>query len=149
MTGEAFHVGQELPSVQRAVPALVMFSRQWAGTNPVHWDPSMAARHGMPAPVVTGQVSAALIQQACVQLLGEAMFRGSVMDVRFRRPVYLNDVLTAGGRVTEVRPEGPGQRVVIEAWCRNQDGAEVTAARVEAVTPGAGQARQGPRPPSS
>ncbi len=131
-----YAAGQELPAIQRSVPAVIMFSRQWAGTNPVHWDAAMAARQGMKAPVVTGQLSAALIQMACVELLGEAMWRGSIMDVRFRRPVFLDDTLTAGGRIAEVRPEGGEQRVVIQAWVKNQKGDEVTTAQVEALTPG-------------
>ncbi|MEE9286076.1 MAG: MaoC family dehydratase [Dehalococcoidia bacterium] len=126
-------VGRQLPAVQLTVSPLVMFSRQWAGTNPVHWDPEVASRQGMDAPVATGQLSAALIQQSCVTLLGEAMFRGSVFEVRFRRPVHVNDVLTAGGAITEVSTQPQGVRVVVSAWCRNQDGVEVTTARVEAL----------------
>ncbi len=134
MTGAAsIQVGLELTAVELTVTPLVMFSRQWAGTNPVHWDPDVASRQGMDAPVATGQISAALIQQSCVALLGEAMFRGSVMDVRFRQPVHLNDVLTAGGEVTEAAPEAGGLRVVVNAWCRNQKGVDVTTARVEAL----------------
>ena len=134
MTGAApIQVGLALPAVELTVTPLVMFSRQWAGTNPVHWDPDVASSQGMDAPVATGQISAALIQQSCVELFGEAMFRGSVIDVRFRQPVHLNDVLIAGGEVTETAPEADGMRVVVKAWCRNQKGVDVTTARVEAL----------------
>ena len=125
--------GRALPVVSRRITGTVMFSRQYAGTNPVHTETAMAERQGMPAPVATGQISAAYIQEAFVQLLGEAMFRGSLMDVRFRRPVFLGDVLTTRGRIEEVRDEGAGRRVVISAACVNQDGVEVTVAHVEAT----------------
>ena len=125
-------LGHLLPVITRTVTPTVMFSRQWAGTNPVHTDREVASRQGMRAPVATGQLSAAYIQETCVQLLGEAMFRGSVMEVWFRRPVHLYDVLTTHGRVEEVREEPLGRRVIIKAACLNQDGEEVTRAHVEA-----------------
>ena len=110
-----------------------MFSRQWAGTNPVHTDDAVAAKQGMPAPVATGQLSAAYIQESCVQLLGERMFRNAVMEVWFKRPVYLNDELTVRGHVAEVREEGMGSRIIVQAECLNQAGVAVTVARVEVV----------------
>ncbi|MBI3742878.1 MAG: MaoC family dehydratase [Chloroflexi bacterium] len=136
MAKHGYDVGQALPEIVRTVTAEVMYSRQWAGTNPVHSDPKSAARQGMKAPVVTGQLSAAYIQEACVAFFGEAMWRGSVMDVSFKRPVYLGDTLTAGGRVESVSPEGGRRRVVVAAWARNQKGEEVTTVRAEAVVVG-------------
>ena len=126
-------VGQAIPEIRRRVSSLVMFSRQWAGTNPVHTDDAVAAKQGMPAPVATGQLSAAYIQESCVQLLGERMFRNAVMEVWFKRPVYLNDELTVRGHVAEVREEGMGSRIIVQAECLNQAGVAVTVARVEVV----------------
>lgn len=135
VTAAEIHVGQEMPSFQRTITGMIMRTRQWHGTNIVHSDPAMAARQGMKSPPATGQISAAYIQEMCVNFLGEAMFRNSLIDARFRRPVYENERLTIGGRVEEATAQAGGKKVVIHAWCKNQDGVEVTTARIEAFVP--------------
>jgi acyl dehydratase len=129
-------VGEALPGFERTITATIMFSRQYHGSNVVHSNPELAKVAGLKAPVATGQISAAYIQEMCVRAFGEAMFRGSVLDVRFRRPAYLNDTLAIGGEITEVREVEGGRRVFADAWARNAQGEDVTRVRVEVSVPG-------------
>ncbi|MBM4406820.1 MAG: hypothetical protein FJ039_11730 [Chloroflexi bacterium] len=135
VTAATVHAGQELPGFQRAITGMIMRTRQWHGTNIVHSDPAMAARQGMKKPPATGQISAAYIQEMCVAFLGEAMFFNSLLDVRFRRPVFEDERLAIGGTVAEVTPQPGGKKIAIHAWAKNQDGVEVTTARIEAFLP--------------
>ncbi len=135
VTAATVRAGQELPGFQRTITGMIMRTRQWHGTNIVHSDPAMAARQGMKSPPATGQISAAYIQEMCVAFLGEAMFRNSLLDMRFRRPVYENERLAIGGRVEEATAQAGGKKVVIQAWAKNQEGVEVTTARIEAFLP--------------
>jgi acyl dehydratase len=135
MNASTFHAGQELPGFEHTITGMVMRTRQWHGVNVVHSSKEEAAKHGYKSPPATGQISAAYIQRMCVDFFGEAMFNRSVLDVRFRAPVFEDDTLAVGGRITEVIPQVDGRKVVAEAWCRNGDGLEVTRARIEVVIP--------------
>lgn len=127
--------GTPLPGFERTVTGFIMRTRQWHSTNTVHSDPAMAARVGLKAPAATGQISAAWIQEMCIAAFGEAMFHGSVIDVRFRRPVHENDRLAIGGEIAEVLEQPAGRRLVVNAWARNAAGEDVTRARVEVTVP--------------
>ena len=133
----AFIPGTLLPGFRHTVTGMIMRTRQWHGSNIVHSDPAMAARQGLQNPPATGQISASYIQRMCVSYFGRAIFEGSVFDVRFRAPVFEGDTLTVGGEVLEVIRRPEMSRVVIEAWCRNDQGVDVTRARVEVNVPAA------------
>ena len=130
-----YQPGQELPGFEHTVTGMVMRTRQWHGLNVVHSSKEEAARQGLQRPPATGQISAAYIQRMCVDFFGEAMFGRSVLDMRFRAPVYEDDTLTVGGKVTEVLAQVDGKKVVAEAWCRNREGIDVTKAHIEVFVP--------------
>ncbi len=126
-------VGTTLPPLTRTVAPVVMKSRQWTGTNPVHADEELARRQGFAKPIATGQISAAYIQEMCIRFFGEAFFYNASIDVRFVRPVFMGDTLTTGGVVREKTLEGSGLRFTVDAWCQNEQREQVTVAVVHAV----------------
>ena len=127
--------GQELPGFDQVVSRMVVRSRHWHGINTIHSDPAEAAKHGYKRPPATGQISASYIQRLCASFFGEALFKRAVLEVRFRAPVYEEDRLSVGGRVTQVSARAEGRNVTVECWCRNAEGVEVTRAHVEVLVP--------------
>lgn len=84
--------------------------------NPIHLDADFAAKTPMGRPIAHGTLSLGLIWQ-CLGLNFPAEVLGTLaLDVRFVKPVYIGDELTAGG---ELEPAAPGQWKV---WVRAQDG---------------------------
>ncbi len=83
-------IGTALPSFSRTITSAVIRSRQWAGTNPIHVDESVAKAQGFERPIATGHIASAYMQDACVRFFGEHYFCDASVDVRFIRPFYLN-----------------------------------------------------------
>jgi acyl dehydratase len=75
----------------------------------------------MPNPVVQGQLSFGLLCRMLRDEFGPAFFTGGAVDVRFIRPVYAGQTVTARGEVTAEQPDRVECRVRVE----NPDGAPV------------------------
>lgn len=100
--------------------------------NPLHLDPAFAATTEMGRPIAHGTLSLNLVWESLRRTFGDEGIAGASVDVRFRRPVFVDDTVTAGG---ERDADTGGWRV----WVRNQSGEEVIAgtARVAPESPGA------------
>jgi 3-hydroxybutyryl-CoA dehydratase len=86
--------------------------------NPIHLDADFAAKTPMGRPIAHGTMSLGLIWQCLGQNFPAAALGRLALDVRFVKPVYIGDELTAGG---EPDPEAPGQW---KLWVRAQDGSD-------------------------
>jgi len=102
---------------------VVLYAALSGDTNPVHLDDIYASRtrfgrriaHGM---LVAGLASAVL----GTRIPGPgAIYAGQT--IRFLKPVYLGDTITATATIISYDPERG--RMVLETICRNQDGEEV------------------------
>lgn len=86
--------------------------------NPIHVDAAFAATTPMGKPIAHGTLSLCLLWQ-WVGLNFPAQTLGTLnLDVRFVKPVYIGDQLSAGGEPDEA---APGQWKV---WVRAQDGTD-------------------------
>ena len=87
-------------------------------TNPAHLDEQYAAGTSFQHRIAHGMLSAGLIS-ACLgtRLPGPGTIYVS-QDLRFRKPVYLGDTVTAEVVVTALEDKG---RVRLSTTCRNQD----------------------------
>jgi 3-hydroxybutyryl-CoA dehydratase len=86
--------------------------------NPIHLDAAFAATTPMGRPIAHGTLSLCLIWQSVGLNFPAATLGDLALDVRFVKPVYIGDELTAGG---EPDASTPGQWKV---WVRAQDGAD-------------------------
>jgi acyl dehydratase len=125
--------GTELPSFKRTISSAIIRSRQWAGTNPIHVDESVAKAQGFTRPIATGHIASAYIQESCIRFFGPHYFCDASLDVRFISPFYLDDVLTVGGKIREAKKEAGGVRFTADMWCTNQQGEQVLAAEVKVL----------------
>jgi acyl dehydratase len=86
-------------------------TRDW---NPIHVDPAFAARTPMGGVIAHGTLSLALIWQALRLTLGAQALDRVMLDIRFVRPVRVDDVVTGGG---VQRAEAVD---VWDVWVKNQ-----------------------------
>ena len=92
--------------------------------SPIHMDAAYAAERGFPGRVVYGMLGASMVSTlAGVFLPGEHCLLHQV-DSKFAKPVFIGDVLTVSGKVTE-RSEA-FQEVTVKFSITNQDGKKVT-----------------------
>ena len=86
--------------------------------NPIHIDPDFAAGTPTGGVIAHGTLSLNLIWHALEMTFGAADLEGAALDVRFTRPVRVDDVITAGGQAME-------DGVTFEVWAKNQRGETV------------------------
>ena len=133
IAAEELAVGQEIaPAVKRMT--LEQMSRPlMAGGNPIHYDPAFAEKAGLPAPIATGVMSSAFLSEMLTNAFGVEWIRGGSMDVKFIRPIYAGDTVTARGRITGKSETSTGVRITLEIWCDSQRGEPVTVGTASVV----------------
>lgn len=86
--------------------------------NPIHLDAEFAAKTVMGRPIAHGTMSLCLLWQCLQRNFGTQPLGELNLDVRFVKPVYIGDVVTAGGQPSEA---AAGQ---YDVWVRGQDGSD-------------------------
>ncbi len=81
--------------------------------NPIHLDPDFAAKTPMGGIIAHGMLSLNLLWQSLQATFGAERMAGTVLDIRFTKPVRENDRITAGGQRNE---SGSGYKV----WVRTE-----------------------------
>ena len=132
-TTDDLAIGQEIePTVKRMT--LARMSRPlMAGGNPIHDDPVFARNAGLPAPIATGVLSSAFLSEMLTKAFGIEWMRSGSIDVKFIRPIYAGDTVTARGRITGRSETSTGVRIALEIWCETQRGELVTVGTASVV----------------
>jgi acyl dehydratase len=130
---EELAVGQELEPVVKHMSLEKMSRPLMSGNNPIHFDPEFAEKAGLPAPIATGVMSSAYLCEMLTKAFGVEWIRGGSMDVKFVRPIYAGDTVTARGRVTAKTETSTGVRVSLDVWCETQRGEPVTVGTASVV----------------
>jgi acyl dehydratase len=130
---EELDVGYELMPVVKHMSLERMSRPLMAGSNPIHYDAEFAEKAGLPAPIATGAMSSAFLSEMLTGAFGVEWIRGGTMDVKFIRPIYAGDTVTAHGRITAKAETGTGVRVALNIWCDTQRGEPVTVGTASVV----------------
>lgn len=101
--------------------------------NPTHYDEAAARGARFEAIVAHSMLAAGLISSVLGNRLPGAGTVYRRQDLRFLRPVYAGDTVTASVTVREKRPAD--RAVVLECRCVNQDNQEVLLGTAEVVAP--------------
>ena len=88
--------------------------------NPIHHDEPFATGSGYPAPLVVGMYTAGAMNAWASDWLGPQNLRET--RIRWKRPVFPGDVLTASGEVLKTYEEGGETRVDLELKAAKEDG---------------------------
>ncbi len=129
-----FSVGQQA-SVKRSFSAeeVRQFAELSLDRNPIHLDEKAAAESIFGRRVVHGMLVASLFSALLGQHLpGEGtIFLGA--DIQFKKPVFLDDEVTAFVQITKVREDKP--IVTLRTWCENSKGETVLDGEAVARAP--------------
>ncbi|MCZ7568373.1 MAG: MaoC family dehydratase [Ardenticatenaceae bacterium] len=91
----------------------------------IHTDVEAAKKEGLEAPVAGGPFLASHISRMMLSAFGEGWVKGGKLSVRFVRPVFPTDFITARAVVTEKKLENSRVRVVCEVWVEKAGGEKV------------------------
>jgi acyl dehydratase len=130
---ETWSIGQELEPVVKQMRLETMRRPLMAGGNPIHYDAAFARAAGLPAPIATGVMSSAYLSEMLTKAFGVEWVRSGAMDVRFIRPIYAGDTVTARGRITGKIETSTGLQLTVEIWCDTQRGEPVTVGTARVV----------------
>jgi acyl dehydratase len=130
---EELAVGRELEPVVKHMNLAQMSRPLMAGSNPIHYDREFAKNAGLPAPIATGVMSSAFLSEMLTKAFGVEWIRGGTMDVKFIRPLYAGDTVTARGQITGKTETSTGMRVALDIWCDTQRGELVTVGTASLV----------------
>ena len=130
---EELAIGQEIEPVVKHMSLERMSRPLMAGSNPLHYDPEFAKQAGLPAPIATGVMSSAFLSEMLTKAFGVEWIRGGSMDVKFIRPIYAGDTVTARGRITGKTEVSTGVRMTLDVWCATQRGEPVTVGTASVV----------------
>jgi acyl dehydratase len=133
VTAEKLAVGQELAPAVKEMALERMRRPLMAGSNPIHYDPAFAEQAGLKAPIATGVMSSAFLSEMLTKAFGVDWLRGGSMDVKFIRPIYAGDTVTARGRITGKSETSTGMRIALDIWCETQRGEPVTVGTASVV----------------
>ncbi len=116
-------VGDELPTL--VLPAvdrttLALFAGASGDHNQVHIDIDVARRAGMPDVFAQGMLGMAWLARVVTAWAPQARLRK--LDVRFAGITHLGNVITCGGRVTEILDQGGERQARVALTSRNQFG---------------------------
>jgi acyl dehydratase len=78
-------------------------------------------------------MSSAYLSQMLTSAFGIEWLRGGSIDVKFIRPIYAGDTVTARGRITAKTETSTGTRVFLAIWCETQRGEPVTVGTANLV----------------
>ena len=113
------------PATLRVVPEVIRaYAELTEDYNPLHLDPEFAARTPMGGVIAHGTMSISLLWQALQRTFGAQAFDLLDLDVRFLKPVRLEETLTAGGQPNAENPE------LLDVWVRGDDGVDRVAGTV-------------------
>jgi 3-hydroxybutyryl-CoA dehydratase len=97
--------------------------------NPVHFDARFAKARNFPAPVCHGLLAAGMV----TEIGGQIGWLATVMNFRFKGPVYVGETITCNWVITDIDQKG---RAKASVTITKQDGATVIEAEISGVVPG-------------
>lgn len=126
-------VGQKA-SVTKTVNTddVIAFSEISEDRNPIHLDVDYAGKTRFKKKLAHGMLSAAFISAALVRVPDPSVTVIYLsQNLRFRRPVFVGDTITATAEVTELDEDR--RRATISTICTNQDGEQVVIGEAEVM----------------
>ena len=124
--------GETLGTRTRTITPAMCVAFSGPGRN-YHTDREMAQALGFPDIVVQGMMSVCFVADAVAARYGDGWHAGGKLDLRLVNVVWVNDAITAHGKVREVVPEGSRRRAILDVWCQKADGTVTVIGTASAI----------------
>ena len=106
----------------------------WPAKN-LHTDHAKAVDAGLPRRIASGLQFEGHLVELLYELFGQSWLRSGSLQVRYPRPVVIDDIVQAVVRVTEVEPLGSEVRISLDARCSRADGEKVLVGVAHCLLP--------------
>ena len=126
--------GHNLPEVHKLVDQRTCWMFSGPGRN-YHTDAEEARKLGFPTIVVQGMMSTCFISEVMHRAFGPEWLTGGRMSIKLTNVLWVDEEISAFGRVKETRPEGGGERIHCEVWVEKQDGTRIALGTASALRP--------------
>jgi len=116
--------GEDLVSTTKKIDE----RRCWMFSGPAanyHTDREQAKKLGFPTIVVQGMMTTCFASQVMLDHFGMGFLEGGKMSLKLTNVVWVDEILTAYGRIRETTPEGTLTRVHCDVWVEKEDGTRV------------------------
>jgi acyl dehydratase len=127
--------GPDLAPVRKTVDQRRCWMFSGPGKN-YHTDREQAAKLGFPNIVVQGMMSTCFVSQVMQNHFGMGWLAGGHMSVKLTNVLWVDETVTAYGRIRDERPEGTRTRVACEVWIDKEDGTRILAGEASALAEG-------------
>jgi len=108
---------------------VTLFSQISRDYNPIHFDGRFAKERNFSAPICHGLLAASLV----TEIGGQIGWLASVMNFRFRGPVYVGETITCSWVITAIDQKG---RAKASVTITKEDGVTVIEAEIRGIVPG-------------
>ena len=111
---------------------VALFARMSRDYNPIHFDERFARSRKFSGPICHGLLAASLL----TEIGGQIGWLASVMDLRFKAPVYVGETLTCDWKITAIDQKGRAKAAVT---ITKDGGVTVIEAVIGGIVPGPAQ----------
>lgn len=134
----ATQVGYQLPPVVKKITEdlLCNYSNRYPGVfiKTIHTDREAAAKWGFPDMVLQGSQTMNFGAEVLFKIYREHWIKDSVLSVKFIKPVFHGETVTAKGTVVERQERADGRiELKIDVWAENTTGDKVMAGEAKVV----------------
>ena len=126
--------GPDLAPVVKTVDARRCWMFSGPGRN-YHTDAEEARKLGFPTIVVQGMMTTCFVHQLMQDAFGMGWVVGGKASLKLTNVLWVDEAVTARGRIREETPEGDRVRVHCDVWVDKADGARVLLGTASAVRP--------------
>jgi acyl dehydratase len=98
-----------------------------------HTDAEQAKKLGFPNIVVQGMMTTCFAAQVMLEAFGEGFLTGGRLSLKLTNVLWVDESVTARGRVRERVREGTQTRVLCEVWVDKDDGTRVLLGEASAL----------------
>jgi acyl dehydratase len=133
-------LGQDIPPLVKEIAQerINLFELSGGKHGPSFFTDAATAKKtiGLDSPMASGRMSVSFALECLRRFFGDEVFnRSGTVDLRNLRPVRAGDAITIRGKVSEIRREANGQRVLVEVSITNQKGDTTSAGTGSAIVP--------------
>jgi acyl dehydratase len=124
--------GPELRPVHKKLDQRRCWMFSGPGAN-YHTDAEQAKKLGFPNIVVQGMMTTCFAAQVMLDAFGRGFLEGGRMSLKLTNVLWVDEAVSAYGRIRERTPEGTRTRVHCEVWVDKADGTRVLLGDASAV----------------
>jgi acyl dehydratase len=124
--------GPDLASLRKMVDARRCWMFSGPGAN-YHTDAEQARKLGFPNIVVQGMMTTCFAAQVMLDHFGRGFVEGGKMSLKLTNVLWVDESVTAHGRIRSSEPEGTGTRTHCDIWVEKDDGTRVLIGEASAL----------------